>query len=396
MPDAWSLDAWLDAARLIRSLYLELLGRDILGDPEALANWLHHMREGGHGEAWLRERFMESEEYRSKHPDAPQPVPQPAPSPVPPPVSVGSVRLIEVARDNFVPRMYSYWPNAWVNGMVVHVFAGHTDGRPRFFRVSLEDGASLPWTPHGNMPNSGTTEGWYWDAAGWIYHVAGSTLRRVSPFGGQVETIFDVVDSHPGCDLWQPHSSDDGRVHSATVRRIVSDGAYPKIGTVAFRNGRQDFYPAQGVLDESQVTSDGKFLVIKEDDDNRVINLETRETRLLKDADGAVGHSDVGPSFVVGEDNHRGACVFWDLTLPLVPERKRVLFDTWNMGHVSYRAGRLLNSSPTHLNLVALDGSGVMPLVEHGNGGSPSANLSPCGRVACYISQGALKLLVLS
>jgi hypothetical protein len=284
--------------------------------------------------------------------------------------------------------MYSYWPNAFVNGRTAYVFAGHADGRARFFEVDLLTGAVQRLGPMIGF--TGTTEGWYWDAESWIYLIDGPRLRRENPFTGQSSVIFDISDSHPGCMLWQAHSSDDGQVHSATVKQIVNDGAYPAIGTVVFRKGRQEYFPAQGDLDESQITPDGGWLVIKENDDNRVINLDTRETQIIRDADGAVGHSDCGPHLLVGEDNIHGACVKWDLSQPLTPGRRVELFNTWNMGHVSIRGGRCLLSDDTHLSLVSLNGGGVVQLLAHGGemgdyDKQVKANLDPSGRVATYM-----------
>ncbi len=313
---------------------------------------------------------------------------------VPPVVSSGP-RVIPVttAEDgSFVPRMYAYWSNAWVDGQTAVVFAGHEDGHARFFRVTLGSGSVERL---GSLVSyTGTTEGWSWDVNGWITLIDGPRLRRVHPFKGEDRIIFDVTDTHPGCDLWQAHSSSDGTVHSATVRQ-VSAGAYPKIGTIVKRPGAVNYFPAQGVLDESQVSRNGQYVVIKEDDDNRIVTIETGDIRTLRDADGALGHSDCGPDFVVGEDNQIGACVYVDLrTL-----ERRTLFSTWNMGYVSVRGGRCLHSSDTHLNLVALDGSGITPLIEHGGGtdydSRVKASLSPCGRVATYMANNTVYLLVL-
>src|SRR4029077_5476730 len=143
------------------------------------------------------------------------------------------IRIIPVtsASDGeFVPRMYSYWPNAWIHGRAAYVFAGHADGMPRFFKVDLTSGNVERL---GSMLGfTGTTEGWYWTADGWIMLCDGARLRRVSPFTNEAPVVFDISESHPGCILWQAHSSDDGQTHSATVKQIVSDGAYPAIGTV--------------------------------------------------------------------------------------------------------------------------------------------------------------------
>ena len=301
------------------------------------------------------------------------------------------IQVTSASDGDLVPRMYSYWPNAWIDGDTVVVFVGHADGRPRFFRVDPPTGTVQRLGPR--VPYTGTAEGWYWDAAGWIYLCDGPRLRRVNPFDGRDQVVFDISDTQPGCMLWQAHSSDDGQTHSATVKRIVSEGAYPAIGTVVFRKGRQEYLSARGALDESQVTPDGAFLIIKEDDDNRIVTLATGEERMLRDADGAVGHSDCGPGIVVGEANlpEPGACVLWDLRQPLTLDRRRTLFTTWNMGYVSLRGGRCLHSDATHLSLVDLESGQRAPLVAHGNVGNDydsrvKANLDPTGRVACYMT----------
>lgn len=333
---------------------------------------------------------------------APQPPNPKPPTPNPHP-SPGAGRVIRVTDDRdgeLVPRMYAYWANAvLLADRVAVVFAGHVDGAPRFFKVDLASGEIERLGPRTTY--TGTAEGWYWDAEGWMYLCDGPRLRRVNPFTGEDRIVCDISESHPGCDLWQAHSADDGRTHSATVRGVVGEGgAYRKIGTVVFYKSRLSFFPAIGVLDESQVTRDGRFVVIKEDtgtgDDNRIIDLETGATRLVRDRDRAVGHSDCGGSLLIGEADKPdpGMCVAWDLTQPLTPERAVPLFPTTNMGYVSYRAGVCLHSGETHLSRVALDGSGLTPIVAHGNTGSEyddrvKANLSPCGRVACYMSNAA-------
>lgn len=378
-----TLADWFVKRDEIVRLYREELDRDVIADPDALTNWLYHAV-NGRGVDWIRDRIRESAEWQEKHGGTPTPIPSPGGSTVP--------RVYRIMGDGqFLNRMYAYWPSLYVHDGVgaIFAFAGHADGRPRFFKLSLEDESVQRLGPL--LGYVGTGEGWYWDADGWIYICDGPRLRRVNPFTGADKVVFDISEVHPGCRLWQAHSSEDGTVHSATVERIVPDGPYIKVGTVVFRIGRQEFYPAQGNLDESIVTPDGKWLIIQENDDNRIITLATRETRLLKDADGAVAHCDVGHGFVVGEDNHRGACVLWDLNGPLVPERKRILFETWSMGHVSVRGDRCLLSDESNIALVALDGSGITPLFSHGmvGGGYDNqvhANLDPTGRAACWMS----------
>lgn len=312
------------------------------------------------------------------------------------------VRVITVASPEdgpWEPRMYAYWPNAYVRGDTVFVFAGHADGRPRFFKIDLASGAVDPLG--AIMGYGGTSEGWYWNREGRIYVCDGPRLRRVNPFDpNEDDVVMDIGAMFQGCRLWQAHSSDDGVTHSATVEQIVEDGPYPRLGTVVQHRGSLNFYGAEGRLDESQVTRSGSHVVIQENDDNRVVDVATGDVRLLRDEDGAVAHADVGETIVLGEDNWAGACVLWDLLQPLTPDRKRILFRTSNMGHVSLRNGRCLLSDDDHIGLVALDGSGVTWLLPHGQQVTTydtqvQANLDPTGRVACYISNGAIHLLEL-
>lgn len=300
--------------------------------------------------------------------------------------------------------MMSDRANAWIQDGTAYVFAGSRNtGGPLFFGVSLASGhvTSLG----ARIPYVGETEFWYWMPDGTVMIAEGPRLHRVDPFSGRDEVVMDAS-GIPGThmiDQW--HSSDDGGTHSATLK----NADYQKFGTVTMHRGKLDPWPAMGVLDESQVSRDGRFVVIKENrgtgDDNRIINLDTRETKWLRDQERAIQHSDCGPDYVVGEADKPdpGACVLWQLDR--LNESPRILFLTTNQGYVSTRAGKCLWSNDTHLSLVALDGSGVTPLIEHGEDVRPNepgyydrrpkANLSPCGRVATYMVNGQVKLLVL-
>lgn len=315
-----------------------------------------------------------------------------------PHVSAGHVyRVTDASDGEIIPRMYSYWANAWVSGTVAHVFAGTSNG-PRFFDVDLASGAV---TRRGNLIDyGGTTEGWFWNARGQITLTDGPRLRRVNPFVPSDDVVvLDITTTHPACDLWQAHSSDDGETHSATVRQITSEGAYQAIGTIVVRHGQREFVAAIGSLDESQVTSDGAYLVIKETIDgllvNRVIELSTGIERRLANW-GAVGHSDVGASLLIGESSPQqpgglpAAAVAYDLTQPLTPTNRRVLFQTWNMGHIAIRGATWLLSDAVDLNLIDSTGR-VTPILAHGMVGDDyghqvKANIDPSGRIATYMT----------
>lgn len=351
---------------------------------------------------------------KPSQPDVPPPpTDQPPVILNPSPILPGSPRLVRVTNEQdgtIPPRMSSYWANAWVDPRdnTVVVFCGHESGAPQFFRVGPHPSAV---SRLGNLgiPYRGETEGWYFGEDGCLYLFEGPRFRRLyrhAISGGidQDEVLYDIsaVQGIPtNTDLWQPHSSDDGRVHSATVRQIVSTGKYPYIGTVVCRYGVIDYFPAIGVLDESFLSADGIHLGIKESndrgydqlsEDNRYINLSTRNTCYILDRERAMGHSDCGPSYVVGEADKPdpGMCGWWDLNGPLTPERFQPLFPTLNMGYVAVRGERILHSSATQLRLVDRHTAAISTLIDHGGGPDyddrVKANLSPCSRVACFMS----------
>jgi hypothetical protein len=332
--------------------------------------------------------------------EAPPPAPAPNPPDVRPPSGSGGFaldRLVCITAGlpyEAINRGYAYWSQAVIMGSDIYTFAGMKDGAVHFFRVSTGGRVEHlgPLLPYG-----GEGEGWYFDAQAWVYLLDGPRLRRVNPFTGEDRVIFSVEEIHPGCDLWQAHSSDDGQTHSATVRDAAHpdpNGRYPYIGTVVFRRGRQDFFDAHGDLDESTVSGDGTFVIIQENNDNRVINLQSRETRTILDRERALAHVDTGPDFMIGEADKPdpGACVIWNLRD--LNRGPRILFLTTGMGHVSVRNSVCLVSDDTHLSLVSLDGGSFVPFLRHGMIGNDydhqvMANLDPSGRICAFMSNRA-------
>lgn len=391
----FELGEWLAFAPQLEQIYQTELGRSCFSDPEAFVNWTYHRVIGDKDLAWIRDRIRESEEWKQRHGGGQVPSEPPA-SPAPPaPSSGGPVagggRVYQVTNESdgaIPPRMMSDRANVYLHDNEAYVFCGTGSG-PQLFRVELESGAVQRLGPIGSY--GGETEGWYWMPDGTIVLPLGGQLLRYNPFTGGGEVLLDVNASHPGCDLWQPHSSDDGRTHSATVRRIVPSGRYPYIATVVLGPRGIRFEPAIGQIDESQVTRAGTHVVIKQNgEDNTIIDLVTGGIWELADADGAIGHSDCGPDFIVGESNlpGPGRCVKLDLRT----RQRLTLFETDNMGYVSVRGGRCLHSDDTHLSAVSLTGAGQVALLAHGASGTnnydnrPKANLDPTGRVACYMS----------
>jgi hypothetical protein len=100
------------------------------------------------------------------------------------------------------------------------------------------------------------------------------------------------------------------------------------LGCVAYfqDTGESRYFPKKGDYDECQIDKSGRWLVIKEDvdgknaEDNRIIDLQSGNERVLLDPDGAAGHSDSGYGYLVAEDNYNpqpGAVRVWDFNLDL-------------------------------------------------------------------------------
>lgn len=396
-----TLEDWLAWGRELEAIYQAELGRSASCDPIAFTNWTFHRVMNGESIDWIRARIRESHEWKMRQQSG-QPPEQPGQAPV-----TGSGRVIKVAGDDFHPRFYSYWSNAYIQGESAFVFAGHRDGYPRFYKVNLATGESIPLMPGSPAGVSydlslvyvnSTTEGWSWDREGFIHWLDGPRLVRSNPFTGQNDVLLDISESHPGCRLWQSHS--EGDTHCATVERIVADGPYQRIGTIARRGNTQHYFPAEGALDESQIT--GQWLIIKEARtrdgrarlDNRIVDLETGYSYWVPDEAGAFGHSDGEGGILFGEDDQQGACVRWDLR----SGHRQKQFATWNMGHVSYRGERCIVSDDVSISEVTAEGK--QSIIDHGVNVTDydtqvRANLDPTGRVACYMANGRVYLLVL-
>lgn len=354
---------------------------------------------------WSYEARTNTGDNAPPPPTPPVVLPDPATGPL---IVDGALSLIPITAPEdgpFVNRGYSYWAQAWRQGPMVYCFAGHADGHPRFYAISIPGPVVEPLGEALDAFNYvGTGEGCYWDLAGNLYLIRGAALHRVNIFTGSDEIVMDVGRAFSGCDLWQAHSSDDGLVHSATVRKVVQDGAYPQLGTAVQRQGAPlQFFSADTYrLDESQVSSDGGYVLIKStpDDDNLLINLRTGEKSWLSMRMGALGHSDCGDSCAVGADRAIGALTLIDFRQPF--QSGRPLYQSWNVGHVALRGPLCIVTDEEAIYQVRLDGTGLNRLVNHGQQGDTSlydnqvkANLSPDGSVVCFMANNLLNLLVL-
>lgn len=160
-----------------------------------------------------------------------------------------------------------------------------------------------------------TGEGWYWSAsrADVLYCADDRHLYRYHVDTRAIETVVDMAGLSPAV-AWiarQWHSSDDDRVHTATVRHPQT---YAKTGTLVYTEGAASpwaFHPARGALDESQVDPSGQWVLIKDNvdqvagEDNIILDLYGQfPERVILDEHGAAGHSDSGYGYMVAADNY--------------------------------------------------------------------------------------------
>ncbi|MEX0900003.1 MAG: hypothetical protein WD081_04855 [Gammaproteobacteria bacterium] len=323
---------------------------------------------------------------------------------------------------------YSYWKNInnHVHDDTMYVFVGLNSSRggtgPTLFsynKVTEEVTNAGPLFDIDSKFYSATGEGWYFSATlpNALYVRDGSSLVRYDVVTKTTETVFNVATEFgAGHEIWQTHSSNDDRVHSATLR---STEDYQALGCIVYfeDSGKFERFDKQGSYDECQIDKSGRHLLIKENidgsagEDNRIIDLHSGKERVLKDEDGAAGHSDLGYGSMVAADNHSSkpnAQRVWDflassLTGPLVYQTAN--WDASAPAHVSYANARddvpladqyacgssASKRTATHANEVVcfmLDGSEEVLVVaptmtdlEASGGGSDSYSRMPKGNL---------------
>ena len=225
---------------------------------------------------------------------------------------------------------YSYWRN--MNNHVASadmlILLGMDRNRGgggptliRYNKVTDEVQNTGPLFDPSSPYSYSTGEGWYFSGsrptALYTFLIGSTQLRRYDVITRQ----FDLM---PAMDLaqcrrpavcpaaaafiFQPHSSDDDRVHSATVQ----DAAYQRLGCVVYREATRKFAfypPPEGYgLDECQIDKSGRWLMLLETTtggsvSNRIIDLRNGSATRIDDAQGALGHLDMGFGYAVGADN---------------------------------------------------------------------------------------------
>jgi len=264
--------------------------------------------------------------------------------------------------DCVYPVGYSYWRNInnHVNDNYLLVFLGLRmsnggSGVNLFKYDKTTDVVTKvgPLFDSGSKFADGTTEGWYWSATlpTTMYINNGTKLLRYEVNSRTFETVFDAATQF-GTDryIWQTNTSDDDKVHSATLRTLSTN---EDLGCFVYNENTKKFtfWPKLGPYDECQVDKSGNWLVILEnidnqyDEDNRIINLQTGQETDLLNQQGAAGHHDSGYGYQVNLDewaNYPGATKLWMYDEPLVPSSTQDLLlyylTDWNVGagHIAH------------------------------------------------------------
>ena len=226
---------------------------------------------------------------------------------------------------------YSYWRN--INNHSgqsdMYIFLGTDPNRGGRGPILLRyDKATDTVAYLGPLFNAGTTH--YWSTGeGWYFSGTQPTKLYTLVIGDSKLRRYDILtrqfEAAPAMDLAncprprvcpassayliQAHSSDDDFVHSATVQ----DLDWRRLGCVVSRGGRFSYYAplAGSVFDECHVDKSGRWLILQEtrasgSEINRSVDLQNGRITVVEDANGALGHLDMGHGYAVGADNFNG------------------------------------------------------------------------------------------
>lgn len=252
----------------------------------------------------------------------------------PAPYNTQAVRLTSAAdcsdgRDCLWPVGYSYWRsiNNHVGSDTMYIVLGFDRDRggagPSLIAYNKTTDAVQnlgALFTSGNAHGYSSTEGWYFSATSpsrlYVFLPGDTALRRFDVVTRQFETT-PALDLNacprpsvcPGdaAFIYQPHSSDDDRVHSVTVQ----DASFQRLGCLASDSSAFVYVPVRPgyFLDECHVDKSGRWLLVLEAQtagglDNRIIDLSTGVATVITDVAGALGHLDTGFGYAIGADNY--------------------------------------------------------------------------------------------
>lgn len=239
---------------------------------------------------------------------------------------------------------YSYWrtTNRHVNSPKMLAFVSLVGVGPVLISIDKGSGAVERLGPIFDRDLTGEQMYFSDVHSDLLYYAEGSQLRRRDVLTSAEEVVFDHQRYMSGTVIDQCHST-SALVHCGTVKDAST---WLKIGVFVYNEPAKDwrFYEAQGLLDECQLDKTGRWLVVKEGDDNRIIDTQSGdEEYVVLNRDGAVGHSDTGKGYMLGEDDYNeqpGAVVAWDLGVVRPVWQRERMYHTMDwasgMGHLSH------------------------------------------------------------
>jgi hypothetical protein len=224
---------------------------------------------------------------------------------------------------------YSYWRNIndHVGSSDMYIFLGTDTNRGGVGPILLRYDKNTDTVQNlgaifdqGSPYHWSTGEGWYFSGTQpsklYTFLVGGTQLRRFDIFARQFDptpAIDLTVCPRPSvCPasaryLTQPHSSDDDRVHSASVQ----DSNWQRIGCVVSQPSGFLYYATPGsmVFDECHIDKSGRWLILLMTRNNgtrinRIVDIQTGKQTTIDDTDGALGHLDTGYGYAVGADTY--------------------------------------------------------------------------------------------
>ena len=239
-----------------------------------------------------------------------------------------------------------------------------------------------------------TGEGWYFSGTQptKLYMHDGPKLLRYDVITKVFEDVFDVTAQFgTNRNIWQVHSSDDDRVHSATLQ-VTSTGEY--LGCVVYLESTRQFryYPKIGVFDECNLDKSGRWTVsledigISQDLANRVFDNSTGQETRLSGPYNTLGHLDLGYGYMVGADNYNSspnASILWNLE-PAASVGPMIHYNyDWYLNHVNH---------PSHTNAKA----GVPASDQFACGSNADRNTYATNDVVCFRFDGSRTRLVVA
>ena len=239
---------------------------------------------------------------------------------------------------------------------------------------------------------SASTETWYFSGTQptWLYMSSSSDTRlwRYDVESKGLSAVFDINTNTAlfgtGRNVWQLHTSRDDNVHSFTVR---SGGNPLGCGVYTASTSQFQYFPVSSGFDECQIDQSGRWLLIKANNDDLVIDLQTGVQKSITDRAGAAGHSDSGFAYMVGADNWAADSTsfkLWDFTRTPLQGLEVFKAGSWNWESFQHMS---------HLNAQ----QGVAPAQQYACGSGAAAGTNARGNeLLCFRLDGSYDTLVVA